>query len=106
VIGEVGVPSNVPYKKGAGLSYYIENSGGYSTTAAEGKEVVILPNGKKWSTSGWFFIPDPPILSGTTIFVPTYLEQKAEAWPVIRDIITVISTTVIVILTVYTLTKK
>ena len=106
VIGEVGVPSNVPYKKGAGLSYYIKNAGGYSTQAAEGKEVVILPNGKTWSTSGWFFLPDPPILSGTTIFVPTYLEQKTEAWPVIRDIITVISTTVIVILTVYTLTKK
>ena len=106
IMGEVGIPSNVPYKKGAGLSYYIENAGGYSTQAAEGKEVVILPNGKTWSTSGWFFIPDPPILSGTTIFVPTYFEQKAEAWPVIRDIITVISTTVIVILTVYTLTKK
>ena len=106
VLGEVGVPSNVPYKKGTGLSYYIENAGGYSTQAAEGKEVVILPNGKKWSTSGWFFIPDPPILSGTTIFVPTYFEQKTEAWPVIRDIITVISTTAIVILTVLSLTKR
>ena len=106
VMGEVGLPSSVPYKKGAGLSYYIENAGGYTTSAAEGKEVVILPNGKTWSSSGWFFIPDPPILSGTTIFVPTYLEQKTDAWPVIRDIITVISTTIIVILTVYTLTKN
>jgi protein involved in polysaccharide export with SLBB domain len=106
VMGEVGIPSNVPYKKGAGLSYYIENAGGYSSSAANGKEVVVLPNGKKWSTSGWFFIPDPPILSGTTIFVPTYFEQKTDAWPVIRDVITVISTTIIVILTVVTLTKK
>jgi protein involved in polysaccharide export with SLBB domain len=106
VIGEVGLPSNVPYKKGAGLSYYIKNAGGYSTQAADGKEVVILPNGKTWSTSGWFFISDPPILSGTTIFVPTYFEQKTETWPVIRDIITVISTTIIVLLTVFTLTKK
>lgn len=106
VMGEVGIPSNVPYKKGAGLSYYIENAGGYSTSAAEGKEVVILPNGKKWAASGFFLISDPPILSGSTIFVPTYLEQKTDAWPVIRDLITVISTTVIVILTVYTLTKK
>jgi protein involved in polysaccharide export with SLBB domain len=106
VMGEVGLPSNVIYKKGAGLSYYVKNAGGYSITAAEGKEVVILPNGKTWAPSGWFFIPDPPILSGSTIFVPTYLEEKTEAWPVIRDIITVISTTIIVILTVYTLTKK
>jgi protein involved in polysaccharide export with SLBB domain len=106
VMGEVGLPSNVLYKKGAGLSYYIKNAGGYTNTAAEGKEIVIYPNGKKWSASGWFFIPDPPIISGTTIFVPTYLEQKTDAWPIIRDVITVISTTVIVLLTVYTLTKK
>jgi protein involved in polysaccharide export with SLBB domain len=106
VMGEVGLPSNVPYKKGEGLSYYIENAGGYSTLAADGKEVVILPNGKTWSRSGWFFMPDPPILSGSTIFVPTYMEQKSDAWPVIRDIITVISTTTVVILTVINLTKK
>jgi protein involved in polysaccharide export with SLBB domain len=106
VMGEVGMPSNVPYKKGAGLSYYIENAGGYSSTAATGKEVVMLPNGKKWTTSGWFFIPDPPILSGTTIFVPTLLEQKTDSWPIIRDVITVVSTSAIVILTVINLTKK
>jgi protein involved in polysaccharide export with SLBB domain len=106
VMGEVGIPSNVPYEKGAGLSYYIKNAGGYSNSAAEGKEIVVLPNGKKWAASGWFFIPDPPILSGSTIFVPTYLEQKTDAWPVIRDVITVISTSIIVVLTVYTLTKK
>jgi protein involved in polysaccharide export with SLBB domain len=106
VMGEVGLPSNVPYKKGAGLSYYIENAGGYSTSAAEGKEVVILPNGKTWSYSGCFFIPNPPILSGTTIFVPTYLEQKTDAWPVIRDVITIITTTIVVLVTVISLTKK
>ena len=106
VMGEVGMPSSVPYKKGAGLSYYIDNAGGYTRLAAEGKEVVILPNGKTWSTSGWFFIPNPPILSGTTIFVPTYFEQKTDAWPIIRDIITVVSTATIVILTVLSLTKR
>lgn len=106
VIGEVGIPSNVPYLKGASLSYYIDNAGGYTTNAKSGKEVVILPNGKKWSASGWFFIPDAPILSGTTIFVPTYREQKTDAWPVIRDIITVISTATIVILSVLSITKK
>jgi protein involved in polysaccharide export with SLBB domain len=106
VMGEVGIPSNVPYKKGAGLSYYIDNAGGYTSMAADGKEVVILPNGKKWAPSGWFFIPNDPILSGSTIFVPTHLAQKSDAWPVIRDIITVISTTTIVILTVINLTKK
>jgi len=106
VLGEVGVPSNVPYKKGGSLSYYIENAGGYATNAAKGKEIVILPNGKKWSTSGWFFIPDPPITSGSTIFIPTFFEEKTDSWPVIRDVFTVISTTTIVILTVINLTKK
>ncbi|MDR3666516.1 MAG: SLBB domain-containing protein [Ignavibacteriaceae bacterium] len=106
VMGEVGMPSNVPYKKGEGLSYYIKNAGGYTTLAAEDKEVVVLPNGKTWSRSGWFFIPDPPILSGSTVFVPTYIEQKSDAWPVIRDIITVVSTSTIVILTVLSLTHR
>lgn len=100
VVGDVGLPSTVPYKKGASLAYYIKQAGGYTTTSAEGDEVVILPNGKKWDTSGFFLIPDPEILSGSTIYVPSYIKPpSADVWPFIRDIITVVSSTAVLILT-------
>ncbi len=105
VLGEVGIPSTVPYKKGSSLSYYIEQSGGYLETSSKGDEIVIQPNGKKWSTSGWFFIPNPEIKSGSTIFVPGKMPSNTNAWPVIRDVVSVLSTSAVLILTVINLTK-
>lgn len=100
VAGDINMPSTVPFKKGAGLSYYIKQAGGYTGTSAEGDEVVILPNGKKWEPSGWFFIPNSEIYSGTTIFVPSkIISRNSDTWPIIRDIITVVSSTAVLILT-------
>ncbi len=105
VVGEVGIPATVKYKKGASLSYYINQAGGYTQNSDEGGEIVILPNGRKWEPSGWFFIPDPEILSGSTILVPTIYEIKKDAWPIIRDTFSIISSATIIILTVYNLTR-
>jgi polysaccharide export outer membrane protein len=101
VAGDVGVPSTVPYRKGEGLSYYIKQAGGYTTTSAKGGEIVVLPNGKKWERSGWFFIKDPDILAGSVIYVPSEIKTpSADIWPFIRDIITVVSSTAVLILTI------
>ncbi len=100
VVGDVGLPSTVPYKDGAGLSYYINQAGGFTSTSAEGREIVILPNGMKWHTSGFFLLPNPPILSGTTIYVPSYIKTTSDVWPIIRDIITVVSSTAVLVLTI------
>ncbi|HUI30648.1 MAG TPA: SLBB domain-containing protein [Candidatus Acidoferrales bacterium] len=101
VVGDVGLPSTVPYKAGAGLGYYVKQAGGYTTTSAQGDEVVILPNGKKWEQSGFFLIPDPEILSGSTIYIPSYIKQpSSDIWPLIRDVITVVSSTAVLIFTV------
>ncbi|OGU75976.1 MAG: hypothetical protein A2V93_11095 [Ignavibacteria bacterium RBG_16_34_14] len=105
VTGEVGIPSSVPYKKGASLSYYVEQAGGYLESSAESDEIVVQPNGKKWSSSGWFFIPNSEILSGTTILIPSMIESDSDSWPIIRDIVTVVSSAAVVILTVTNLTK-
>lgn len=105
VLGEVGIPATVRYKKGASLNYYLEQAGGYTSNSDRGNEIVILPNGRKWNQSGWFFIPDPEILSGSTIMVPTIYEIKKDAWPIIRDTFSIISSATIIILTVYNLTK-
>ena len=104
IIGDVSVPSYVPYKEGAGLDYYINQSGGYTQTSQKGDEIVIGPNGKKWEGSGFFLIPDPEIPSGTTIIVPTKIEHESEVWPFVKDVVTVLSSTAIVILTVINLT--
>jgi len=104
-MGEVGIPSSVPYKEGSSLSHYIRQAGGYIENSAEGEEIVVQPNGKKWYTSGWFFIPNPEILSGSTVLVPSMIESDSDAWPIIRDVVTVVSTAAVLILTVMNLTK-
>ena len=105
VVGDVNLPSTVPYKHGASLSYYIRQAGGYTTTSDDGDEIVILPNGKKWESSGWFFIPNADIASGSTIFVPSRVVTTTNAWPYIRDIFTMVSSAAVLILTVHNLTK-
>jgi len=105
VVGSVGLPSSVLYKKGAGLGYYIDQAGGYASNAAEGSEIVMLPNGKKWSRSGWFFIPDSNIESGATIIVPAEIDTPSDAWPIIRDIVTIVTASAILILTIQNLSN-
>ncbi len=105
VVGEVGIPSSVPYKKGAGLQYYIDQAGGYTEKSGKGYDIVILPNGKKWNPSSWFFIPNPEILSGSTVIIPTLIESESKFWPIVRDIAAVVTSTAVLILTVNNLTK-
>ncbi len=101
VAGDVGLPSTVPYKRGADLAYYIKQAGGYTPTSGSGKEIVLLPNGQKWYRSGWFFISNPRILAGSIIYVPSELKApSANVWPTIRDIITVVSSAAVLILTI------
>jgi len=105
VVGSVGLPSSVLYQEGAGLSYYIDQAGGYADNAAEGSEIVMLPNGKKWSSSGWFFISDPDIESGSIVIVPAKIETPSTVWPVFRDVFTLVATTAIIVLTAISLSK-
>lgn len=100
VLGAVGIPSTVPYKKGASLDYYLTQAGGYTENASKGDEIVIQPNGKKWEKSGWFFIPDQDILSGSTIIVPTKIRSYGDTWTTIRDIVTITSSAAVLLLTI------
>lgn len=105
VLGDVGIPSNVPFREGKSVSYYIEQAGGYTATSARGKEIVIQANGRKLEESGWFFIPDESVESGGVIIVPSEIEYKSDAWPLIRDIVSIVSSTAVLILTVINLTN-
>lgn len=104
VLGAVGIPSTVPYKEGASLDYYVNQAGGYAENAAEGKEIVIQPNGKKWEKSG-FLGSDDEILSGATIIVPTEIPTPSTVWPAIRDIAGILSSLTVVVLAIYRLNK-
>lgn len=83
VNGEVYFPSSVLYKEGAGLSYYIEQAGGYKEEAETGNTVVFLPGGKKWE--------DGDILPGSTIMVPRELDKPDTTLPIIRDLTTILA---------------
>lgn len=100
VAGDVGLPSTVPYKEGAGLNYYIKQAGGFTSTSSKGDVVAILPNGMKWTPSGFFLVPNPPILAGSVIYVPSHIKTTSDVWPFIRDIITVVSSTAVLVLTI------
>ena len=100
VAGDVELPSTVPYKRGASVRYYVKQAGGYTITSSKGNEVVVLPNGMKWESSGWFFIDNPDILPGSIIYVPSEVKESADVWPLIRDIISVVGSTAVLVLTI------
>jgi polysaccharide biosynthesis/export protein len=83
VSGEVYVPSPVLFEEGEGLSYYIEQAGGYKEEAEKSNTVVFLPGGKKWDSGD--------ILPGSTILVPKKIEKPDNTLPIIRDLATILA---------------
>jgi protein involved in polysaccharide export with SLBB domain len=84
VRGSVFTPASVVYEQGQSLRYYIHQAGGFTDSADVGRVVVTLPNGRKWEPR-CFFLPDPDILGGSTVFVPTKVEREDKTLPVLRD---------------------
>jgi hypothetical protein len=76
VMGEVGLPTSILYKSGAGVSYYIDNAGGLRETADAKRITVILANGRVFQHGGGWW-SDPDIIAGSTIVV----EKKPEKVP-------------------------
>lgn len=83
VSGEVYVPSPVLYEEGKGLSYYIDQAGGYKEEAEDDNTVVFLPGGKKWERG--------EISPGSTILVPRKIEKEDKTLPIIRDLATILA---------------
>ena len=77
VNGEVMVPSEVVYKEGASLNYYIDKAGGYTDNARERKVYVLYPNGDANRIKHFlFFKTYPKITPGAEILVPKIPEKK------------------------------
>ena len=78
VNGEVMVPSEIVYRKGATLSYYINKAGGYTDNARQRKVYVLYANGDASKTKHFlFFRIHPPIEPGAEILVPKIPEKKS-----------------------------
>jgi hypothetical protein len=104
VTGEVYFPSGVLYKKGASLSYYLRQAGGPTQNAEASAAVVTLPNGSKWEP-GWFIFPDPEILPGSYVSVPTKKEEKTETLQIIRDWALILMNTAAITIAIVQITK-
>jgi polysaccharide biosynthesis/export protein len=104
VRGEVFVPSAVVYKKGAGLKYYIEQAGGITDSADVGKTFVTLPNGRKWQP-GWFILPDPDILGGSTVYVPKLIEKEDKSLQIMASWATVMASIATMMIAIVQVTK-
>ncbi len=97
VSGEVYVPSPVLFEAGEGLSYYIDQAGGYKEEADDGKTVVFLPGGKKWEGGD--------ILPGSTIFVPKEIDKPSELLPLITNMVTILASLAAITVAIVTITK-
>jgi polysaccharide export outer membrane protein len=97
VSGEVYVPSPVLYEAGKGLSYYIDQAGGYKEEAESGNTVVFLPGGKKWDSGD--------ILPGSTVLVPRKLEKPDTTLPLIRDLATMLASLAAITVALIQVTK-
>ncbi len=83
VNGEVFVPSAILYKRGENIDYYVEQAGGATDEADEGRIYAFLPGGKKWDGGD--------LLPGSSIFVPRKIEKEDRTLPIIRDLATILA---------------
>ncbi|HEX6588884.1 MAG TPA: SLBB domain-containing protein, partial [Longimicrobiales bacterium] len=72
VTGAVAFESRVVYQRGADLSYYIEQAGGYAHNADRRRASVTYQSGRRATTSRFlFFTNEPEPRPGSMVFVPS-----------------------------------
>lgn len=77
VAGAVMFDTEVPYKKGKGLRYYLRNAGGNSDKGWLKKAYVVHANGSAKSSSSFLGIKNyPKIEAGSKIIIPEKPERK------------------------------
>ena len=104
VRGAVGFPTSVLHIPGKSPSYYIDRAGGFSENADRSRLHIVLPNGAVWRPN-WFIIPDPPIESGSYIFVPLKAETDKDIWEVIRDTTALLSNLTMILLLIWQINR-
>lgn len=97
VSGEVFVPSAILYRKGEDIDYYIEQAGGFTDEADEGRAYAFLPGGKKWESGD--------LLPGSQIFVPKRIEREDKVLPLLRDLSTILASLAAITIAIVQVTK-
>jgi protein involved in polysaccharide export with SLBB domain len=93
VEGEVGLPTNVLYKSGKGLAFYINLAGGYTPNADKKRVQIVLANGQV-TQRGIF---GNKINAGSRIIVPKKVEKEKTDWFKVFTVITGTVTTIAMI---------
>lgn len=76
VSGEVMLPSEIVYKRGESLDYYIGKAGGFTDNARKAKVYVLYPNGSGARIKRFlFFWKYPRVTEGAEILVPANIEK-------------------------------
>jgi protein involved in polysaccharide export with SLBB domain len=69
--GEVMFPTEIVYKEGASIEYYIDKAGGFTENAKKSKIYVLNANGNAAKTKNFLFFKNyPSIKPGSEILVP------------------------------------
>jgi protein involved in polysaccharide export with SLBB domain len=77
--GEVMFPTQVVYKEGEDLLYYIDKAGGFTDDARKKKTYVLYSNGNASKTRRFLFIKNyPRIEPGAEVLVPKIPERKKQ----------------------------
>lgn len=105
VRGAVNVPAAVKYEPGRGPKFYIRKAGGFAQNADRRRTTVILPNGQMWEPSGWFFIPNDEVLSGSVINVPEKAPRDGRTLEILRDWSSLMASTAAIIVGIIQITR-
>ena len=100
VSGQVKNPGMVPWVEGKDWDYYILAAGGYTNNRKAGKGRIIRSNSGNWVKPG----KNVAIRAGDTIFVPAQTDRSM--WTDVKDIVTLTSSVVTIILGVRTFTRN
>lgn len=102
ISGSVMFTTEVPYKKGKGVKYYINNSGGTTERGWLKKVYVVHANGSASSSGSFFGIRNyPRVLPGSKIIVPMKPEKQKTSTGEIVGISSVLASLAGILLAVF-----
>jgi protein involved in polysaccharide export with SLBB domain len=100
VSGQVKNPGMISWVEGKDWDYYIQAAGGYTNNRKAGKGRIIRSNSGNWVKPG----KNVAIRAGDTIFVPAQTDRSM--WTDVKDIVTLTSSVVTIILGVRIFTRN
>ena len=100
VSGQVKNPGMISWVEGKDWDYYIQAAGGYTNNRKTGKGRIIRGNSGNWVKPG----KNVAIRAGDTIFVPAQTDRSM--WTDVKDIVTLTSSVVTIILGIRTFTRN